>query len=182
LINEVKFPIQLSAEFFGDLSVTHFVYPRSCDRYRGKGCWRSLLAVINLQMEEKNLFLSLGCKSGLPDGILSNQKSQFGYILVGLRMENVGIFYGNFEYYTANWYILRPLGNGVFIWYIFPRFGILCQEKSGNPDANSLTGFTSLCVSSLSFSPRRRSMEHFFLLTRSFSKFHAFLTKLCCRM
>jgi hypothetical protein len=22
----------------------------------------------------------------------------------------------------------------VVIWYIFPRLGILCQEKSGNPD------------------------------------------------
>jgi hypothetical protein len=22
----------------------------------------------------------------------------------------------------------------VAIWYIFPRFGMLCQEKSGNPD------------------------------------------------
>jgi uncharacterized membrane protein YkvI len=31
-------------------------------------------------------------------------------------------------------YILWPFGNGVVIWYIFPRFGcILCQEKSGNP-------------------------------------------------
>jgi hypothetical protein len=26
-----------------------------------------------------------------------------------------------------------PFGNVVVIWYIFPRFGILCQDKSGNP-------------------------------------------------
>jgi hypothetical protein len=32
--------------------------------------------------------------SGLPDGLFSNQKFQFGLILVGLRMENAGIFYG----------------------------------------------------------------------------------------
>jgi hypothetical protein len=25
-----------------------------------------------------------------------------------------------------------PFGNLMAIWYIFPRFGILCQEKSGN--------------------------------------------------
>jgi hypothetical protein len=25
----------------------------------------------------------------------------------------------------------------VVIWYIFPRFGILCQEKSGSPDLES---------------------------------------------
>jgi hypothetical protein len=28
----------------------------------------------------------------------------------------------------------------VLIWYIFPRFGILCQEKSGNP-----AGFVLKC-------------------------------------
>jgi hypothetical protein len=32
----------------------------------------------------------------------------------------------------AIWYILWPFGNVVVIWYMFPRFGILCQEKSGN--------------------------------------------------
>jgi hypothetical protein len=31
------------------------------------------------------------------------------------------------------WYILRPFGNLVAIGYGFPRFGTLCQEKSGNP-------------------------------------------------
>jgi hypothetical protein len=30
------------------------------------------------------------------------------------------------EHFTAFWSILWPFG-------IFPRFGILCQEKSGNP-------------------------------------------------
>jgi hypothetical protein len=37
------------------------------------------------------------------------------------------------EYFTVFWYMLWPLGNVVVIWYIFPRFGLLCQEKSGNP-------------------------------------------------
>jgi hypothetical protein len=49
------------------------------------------------------------------------------------RMENAGIFYGHLEYFTAIWYIVWSFGNVVVIWYIFPRFGILCQEKSGNP-------------------------------------------------
>jgi hypothetical protein len=35
----------------------------------------------------------------------------------------------------AIWYILWPFDNLVAIWYIFPRFGISCQEKSGNPAA-----------------------------------------------
>jgi hypothetical protein len=69
----------------------------------------------------------------LPDGIFSNQKSQFGKILEGLRMENVGIFYGQLKYFRAIWYILWSFGNGLISWYLFHCFGILCQEKSGNP-------------------------------------------------
>jgi hypothetical protein len=34
------------------------------------------------------------------------------------------------------WYILWPFGNVMVNWYIFPRFGKLCQEKSGNPVRN----------------------------------------------
>jgi hypothetical protein len=53
----------------------------------------------------------------LPDGLLSNQKSQFGKIWEGFRLENVDT------------------------WYIFPVFGIIHQEKSGNPVREStLTG------------------------------------------
>jgi hypothetical protein len=48
-------------------------------------------------------------------------------------MENTGIFCGHLKYFTVIWYILWPFGNVVAIWYIFPRFGISCQEKSGNP-------------------------------------------------
>jgi hypothetical protein len=29
--------------------------------------------------------------------------------------------------------ILWPFGNVAIIWYIFPHFGTVCQEKSGNP-------------------------------------------------
>jgi hypothetical protein len=42
----------------------------------------------------------------LPDGFFSNQKSQFGKILEGLRWENVDIFYGHLEYFTDIWDIL----------------------------------------------------------------------------
>jgi hypothetical protein len=38
------------------------------------------------------------------------------------------------EYFTVIWYILWPFGSVVVIWYISPRLGKLCQEKSGNPD------------------------------------------------
>jgi hypothetical protein len=37
---------------------------------------------------------------------ISNPKSQFGKILEGLGMENVGIVHVHSEYFTAIWYIL----------------------------------------------------------------------------
>jgi hypothetical protein len=44
--------------------------------------------------------------AGLPDGLFANQKSQLGYILEGLRSENVDVFYGHMEYFTDIWNIL----------------------------------------------------------------------------
>jgi hypothetical protein len=52
-------------------------------------------------------------------------------------MVMVGIFYGPLEYITAIGYILWPSGNLMAICYIFQRFGILCQDKSGNPAVDS---------------------------------------------
>jgi hypothetical protein len=39
--------------------------------------------------------------AGLQDGIVSYQKSEFGYILEGLGMENVGKYHGHLEYITT---------------------------------------------------------------------------------
>jgi hypothetical protein len=41
--------------------------------------------------------------AGLPDCFFSNQKSQFGSILEGPRLENVYIFYGHLKYFTDIW-------------------------------------------------------------------------------
>jgi hypothetical protein len=46
----------------------------------------------------------------LPDGLFSNQKSQFGYILEDLAKENVGIFYDHLVYFTAIVNNLWPFG------------------------------------------------------------------------
>jgi hypothetical protein len=69
-------------------------------------------------------------EAGLPDGLFSNQKVPIWVNFGGSCTENLGTF----------WSILLPLeifyGHLVYfvvIWYIFPRFGILYQEKSGNP-------------------------------------------------
>jgi hypothetical protein len=86
-------------------------------------------------------------EAGLPEGLFSNQNSRFGSILESLRLENVDIFHGQLEYLMAfccddfiyyfrlfqtilfydNWV------HFVFIWYIFSGFGLMNQEKSGNP-------------------------------------------------
>jgi hypothetical protein len=41
----------------------------------------------------------------LPDGIFSNQKSQFGYILKGLSVEDASIFKDHFVNFIAKWYM-----------------------------------------------------------------------------
>jgi hypothetical protein len=54
------------------------------------------------------------------------------------KNQNLGKFWRALEwkmlvYFKVIWYILWPFGDAVVIWYIPPRFGILCLEKSGNP-------------------------------------------------
>jgi hypothetical protein len=70
----------------------------------------------------------------LPDGFFSDQKSQFGHILEDLGMENIVIYSGHLDYFAIIGYIVGEFGNFVVLGYIFPRFGVLCSEKSGNPD------------------------------------------------
>jgi hypothetical protein len=53
-------------------------------------------------------------------------------------MEGDGIFKGHLVYYSAIWYILWPSGIycGHLVYFMvicFHRFGLLYQEKSGNP-------------------------------------------------
>jgi hypothetical protein len=43
---------------------------------------------------------------GLPDGIFSYQKCPNEFILEGLGMENVGIFYGHLVYFSPFWYVI----------------------------------------------------------------------------
>jgi hypothetical protein len=53
-------------------------------------------------------------------------------------MEDVGIFYGHLVHFTVFCYILWTFGivRGNLVY--FSRFGILYQEKSGNPDFRSV--------------------------------------------
>jgi hypothetical protein len=58
----------------------------------------------------------------LPDGLFSNQKSQFGKILECLRWENIDSFYGHLEY-------LQTLGYLMTIWYIMCSFGTFSKKN-----------------------------------------------------
>jgi hypothetical protein len=49
------------------------------------------------------------------------------------RVENVDTIHSHLEYFTDIWDILGPFGTFYSHWVHFPGFGILCQEKSGNP-------------------------------------------------
>jgi hypothetical protein len=71
----------------------------------------------------------------------------------------MAIYYGCLEYFTDIWYIFWPFGNLVATWDSFPRFGLLCQEKSGNPEQNagfSLFLLAPTCMRTL-FSPEKSS-------------------------
>jgi hypothetical protein len=49
-------------------------------------------------------------------------------------MQKVGILYSHLEYIGAIWFNTWPFVNLAAIWwYIIPRFGTLCHEKSGSP-------------------------------------------------
>jgi hypothetical protein len=48
-------------------------------------------------------------------------------------VEHVGLFNGHLEYIKAFGSIFSPYRKILVIWCIFPCFGILYQEKSGNP-------------------------------------------------
>jgi hypothetical protein len=66
----------------------------------------------------------------LPDGLFSNLKSRFGYILKGLRLVNVYIFYGHLEYCTDIWDILWPFGT--FCDHL-DNFLVSCTKKIWQP-------------------------------------------------
>jgi hypothetical protein len=64
----------------------------------------AFVAIRKIYAEDSNEQSACRCfQSGLPDGIFSNQKYQYWYILEGLGMENFGICYGHVEYLTTIW-------------------------------------------------------------------------------
>jgi hypothetical protein len=63
--------------------------------------------------------------AGLPDCLFSYQKFQFGYILEGFGIENIGIFYDHLEYFKAKGYM--------YFQVYFSRFGTCGPRKIWQP-------------------------------------------------
>jgi hypothetical protein len=72
---------------------------------------------------------------GLPDGIFSNKKYQFGPILEGNEWKKCWYILWSFGMFYRHMYVI--FSGPLVIWYIFPRFGIVCQEISVNPGRNA---------------------------------------------
>jgi hypothetical protein len=90
------------------------------------------ILIITLVFEKKTPFFDENCR-----------KSQKIVIITSTPGLPDGIFNAHLKYKLDIWYILWSFGNFVVISYIFPGFGILCHEKSGNPASNAtvLNGF-----------------------------------------
>jgi hypothetical protein len=80
-------------------------------------------------MVYKNSYLA----AGLPDGLLSNQKSQFWKNFGSLGIENVVIIYDLLEYFTTIWYNLQPFGIVCGHLVYFSVLGKFCPRKLWQP-------------------------------------------------
>jgi hypothetical protein len=82
--------------------------------------------------------------AGLPDGLFSDQKSQFLQILEGLGM--LVFCFDHLEYFTAIWYNLWPFGIvcGHLVDFLFPVLVCLDREKSGSPGL--WVSYSDLCL------------------------------------
>jgi hypothetical protein len=82
--------------------------------------------------------------TGLPDGIFSSKK--MGKFWMALLWKRLVYFMAIWTILcNAIWDILWPFGNLVAIWYSFPLFGILCQEKIWQ-SCSITVDFYALCL------------------------------------
>jgi hypothetical protein len=95
---------------------------------------------------ESHILMTFRFISGLPDGIFFKPKIpiwvKFGMSSKGRYWYNLWVFW---VYFTAIWYNLWKFDKVYGHLVYFPRFGVLYQEKSGNPGlAEAATVFTRL--------------------------------------
>jgi hypothetical protein len=79
--------------------------------------------------------------AGLPDGLVSDRKYQFGYIFEGPEVDIVGIFCAHlWEYTTAALYIflsfvwLFGIFFPVLVYCVMKNLATLCSAKIADPD------------------------------------------------
>jgi hypothetical protein len=65
-----------------------------------------IFAAYECFLHERQNLSRFGSHHGCQMVLFSNQKSQFQYILEGLAMGNLGVFYGHLVYFISNCYIL----------------------------------------------------------------------------
>jgi hypothetical protein len=150
--------------------------PRLATKSGGRKRKKSLNDPRDLIVRGKTFHLGIDSKrkpqltNGLPDGIFSYQKSQFGYILEGLWLKNIGFFSyhlkyfmgirsfsGHLEYYIAIWYTLWPLVNLVVIWDLYlSTFWYIEPGKIWQPCFDSLPKEPKSLDGWLKFNTQRR--------------------------
>jgi hypothetical protein len=82
---------------------------------------------------KKPFHLTCAFQAGLPDGLVSNKKSQFGQILEGPWNGKCWIFYDHMNYFMLIWYYLWPFGivRGPLVY--FSQFRMFGQRKIWQP-------------------------------------------------
>jgi hypothetical protein len=85
----------------------------------------------------------------LPDGLFSNQNPSFGTFWMHFERKIFDTFYDHLVHFVAICFIPWQLGilSGNSLKY--PHFGILCQEKSGNPGKRAFLYFSFSFISRL---------------------------------
>jgi hypothetical protein len=81
------------------------------------------------KVKEGNNWLIYVAGEGLPDGIFTNKNPSLGKFWSDLQWKMLVYFIAIWSIIRQHGMFLRPISYSISI----PRFGILYQEKSGNP-------------------------------------------------
>jgi hypothetical protein len=104
------------------------------------------------------VFFRSASKAGLPDCLFLNKKYHFGLILEGLAIEDIGALYGHFGLFYRH--LAYIFGGFHGLKYIFYRFGMLHQEKSGNPVRKSIKKLRFVTSSGKKYKRKNRLRVH----------------------
>lgn len=95
-------------------------WPRLCFPLNIQNRFDSIVGVCVLSLCRVTEFQRLGWPAVLPDGVFSDQKSEFLILFIGLWQMLVYFVSIAMEHFREIWYILGPFSNFAIIWYISP--------------------------------------------------------------